>query len=143
MIGLPIAFVVTVLAIWYDTNTPPSISEYIDSTKNTQEVKSFLSVYPTAKTELRDYYYRCETTPCPPVSFLDYSYAESPDAEPNSARVVTLVVSFQNGTLEPTYFSLSCYDQLRDDSDVRVEGASLSNMSDFLKNESCPPNTTG
>lgn len=142
MIGLPIAFVITVLVIWYDSNAPPSLSEYIDSTRNTQEVKNFLTVYPTAKTELRDYYYHCDVAPCPPVSFLDYSYAESPNAEPNTARSVTLVVSFRDGTLEPTYFSVSCYDQLRDDSHVRIEGVSLSNVTDFVKNENCPPSST-
>lgn len=144
MIGLPIAFVIAVLVIWYDATAPPSLSEYIGSTKNTQEVKSFLAMYPDAEAAERDYFYDCDFSPCPPrpVSSIDYSYAEQPDASENTARSATLSVSFEAGTLKPNYFSVSCIDSLRDDSNARIEGVSLSNVTEFLKNENCPANAT-
>ena len=141
-ITLPAALGVAVLVIWYDMNTPPSMSEYVNSVSNTQEVKSFLTVYPTAKAQVRDDFYDCPGLPCPPIpqASLDYSYYERPNEIENTARSVTLLVSFESGTVKPNYFSVSCYDQLREDSGVRIEGFSLSNVTDFLNNEKCPLN---
>jgi hypothetical protein len=64
------------LFVWYDMNTPPSLSEYIESTKNAQEVKSFIAKYPNAEAVEHEYFYDCDYSPCPPRPLsIDYSYA--------------------------------------------------------------------
>jgi hypothetical protein len=109
----------------------------VEMTRNLNEVKEFLSNYPTANTTVYPIQ-RCNDESCSSRSWIpsivEYWYREREDG--GKYTDLRIVINFEEGKV--LLFELRCLTEGSENDYVKVHGTSLEGITEFLQNSKCP-----
>ncbi len=142
--GLAVGIAFVLAFSWAVSNMPPPTSSTeededlaVEITRNFNEVKEFLSNYPTANTTVY-FITTCADESCSSLSrvpsIVEYWYREWEDG--GKYTDLRIVVHFEERSV--TLFQLRCLTEGSENNSIEVHGSSLQGITEFLQNSQCP-----